>query len=149
MSSWSPASYTSGWTGLTSQGLSGALSVASGVVSAVSSSVPAHWVSSGAKSCIGNEPAWTGAAAAAAGRDRVLWAGFDCDDGAPSHPQFLCVCFANGFQIWRVRLNSPVCSPGRRLRAAGGDCSAKAEGCRQVMQRSAVEPAARRRPHPS
>uniref|UniRef100_A0A6T8AAK2 Uncharacterized protein n=1 Tax=Cryptomonas curvata TaxID=233186 RepID=A0A6T8AAK2_9CRYP len=102
MSSWSPASYTSGWTGLTSQGLSGALSVASGVVSAVSSSVPAHWVSSGVKSCIGNEPAWTGAAAAAAGRDRVLWAGFDCDDGAPSHPQFLCVCFANGFQIWRV-----------------------------------------------
>jgi hypothetical protein len=107
MSSWSPASYTSGWTGLTSQGLSGALSVASGVVSAVSSSVPAHWVSSGVKSCIGNEPAWTGAAAAAAGRDRVLWAGFDCDDGAPSLPQFLCVCFANGFQIWRVRTPRP------------------------------------------
>jgi hypothetical protein len=125
MSSWSPASYTSGWTGLTSQGLSGALSVASGVVSAVSSSVPAHWVSSGVKSCIGNETAWTGAAAAATGRDRVLWAGFDCDDGAPSHPQFLCVCFANGFQIWRVRAPRPPL-PCRHLRAAGGDSAAGA-----------------------
>jgi hypothetical protein len=104
MSSWSPSTYTSGWAGLTSQSLSGALSVASGVVTAVSSSVPAHWVSSGVKSYIaGGETAWAAAAAAAAtGRDRVLWAGFDCDDGAPGQPQYLCVCFDNGFQIWRV-----------------------------------------------
>ena len=118
MSSWSPSNYTSGWSGLTSQSISGALSVATGMVSAVSSSVPAHWVSSGVKSYIaGSEPAWAGmAAVAAAGRDRVLWAGFDCDEGAVGHPQFLCVCFDNGFQIWRVcalafRLNLPRAPP--------------------------------------
>ena len=33
----------------------------------------------------------------------MLWAGFDCDDGASGQPQYLCVCFDNGFQIWRVR----------------------------------------------
>jgi hypothetical protein len=117
MSSWSPAN-SSGWTGLTSHSLSGALSVASSVVSAVSSSVPAQWVSSGVKAYIpGHDSTRPGGAGGAGGgggsggRDRVLWAGFDADDGAPSQPQFLCVCFANGFQIWRARPLPPIPSP--------------------------------------
>ena len=97
MSSWSASAGTSLWSNYTSQGLSGAISVASGMVSAVSSSTPAQWVSSSVKvSLLGQEPEKL------VGRDQVVWIGFDMDDGAPSQPQFLCMCFVNGFQIWQV-----------------------------------------------
>lgn len=39
-------------------------------------------------------------------RDQVVSVTFDVDLGAPAHPQFLCMCFRNGFQLWEVQDHS-------------------------------------------
>mmetsp|Transcript_14922 Transcript_14922/g.29959 ORF Transcript_14922/g.29959 Transcript_14922/m.29959 type:complete len:686 (+) Transcript_14922:210-2267(+) len=109
MSSWSPPAGSAAWKSYISTSVSSAVSgagaVATEMLGAVSSSVPretslSQWMPPSVQAYLpGRDPSKT----AGSDRDKVVSVTFDVDIGSPAHPQFLCMCFRNGFQVWEVQ----------------------------------------------